>query len=94
MKLKEAELLELWREEGLYDLNDELTHELVETGEWVDGGKYSSLEVIFKDVATGKHYSFEVTRSGSYFSHYEYEVFDGATEVTKVTETITVTRWV
>jgi hypothetical protein len=93
-KLTEDQLIELWRNDGMYDDNGEDLFESVEEGEWVDGGKFSSKEVIFKDVHTGKHYSFELTRSGSYFSHYEYEVWDKAVEVIQVTKTITITEWV
>lgn len=89
-KFKEGQLIDIWREDC------EERFELVEESNWIDEGKYSSCEVIFKDTETGKHYMFEITRSGSYYSHYEYEVYDSAVEVelTKYEKTITVKEWV
>lgn len=79
-------LLEIWREKD--DRFD-----LIEEGDWSDEGKFSSQEVIFKDILTGKHYAFGVTRSGSYFSDYFYEVWDTATEVQKIIRPITIESW-
>lgn len=93
-KLTEKQLVQLWREDALLGENDEVLFETVEDGEWTDGGKYQDKEVIFQDVKTGKHYAFYITRSGSYFSHYEYEVYDKAFEVVKETRTVEITEWV
>lgn len=79
-------LLGIWRE-------NEDQYELIEEGDWSDEGKFQSQEVVFKDILTGKHYAFGVTRSGSYFTSYEFEVWDTAVEVQKITKTITVERW-
>ncbi|MBU8715429.1 hypothetical protein KM924_23285 [Brevibacillus parabrevis] len=67
-------------------------YEKVEETDWEDGGKYSSCEVVFK-TPDGKFYMFPVTRSGSYFSHYEYEFWDEVEEVEKVTRLVEVTSW-
>lgn len=94
LKLTESQLIELWREENFIDDNDKLLFEVVEEGDWKDEGKFQDLEVIFKDVNTGKFYAFNIQRSGSYFSHYEYEVWDSVSEVEKQTKTVVVERWV
>ncbi len=83
-----SQLLDIWREDC------EERYVLVEDAEWEDEGKFSSAEIIFEDTVTAKFYSFYVYRSGSYFSHYEYEVWDKAVEVTKVTKTKIVEEWV
>ncbi len=45
-------------------------YSVVHESEWVDQGKYSYKEFIFK--LDGKYYCADVSRCGSYFSHYEY----------------------
>ncbi|HDR3499628.1 TPA: hypothetical protein QCN48_005086 [Bacillus toyonensis] len=82
-----SQLKDIWREN---DERFELEHE----GDWDDQGKFSSQEVVFKDTETGKFYAFDVWRSGSYFSHYEYEIHDNAYEVKKEIKKIEVERWV
>lgn len=94
LKLTEEQLIDLWREEAILDKENNDIFVVVEEGDWIDGGKYQDAEIIFKDVRTDKHYSFTITRSGSYFSHYEFEVYDKPDEVKKVTEVITVEKWV
>lgn len=94
MELTNKQLHELWSEEAILDENDNTLYEVVEEGEWTDGGKYQDKEVIFKDVITGKHYSFNITRSGSYFSHYEYEIWDKPVEVVQEVKMIIVNEWV
>lgn len=84
----EQELLDIWRE----DCDERF--QLVDEGEWVDGGKYQSLEVVFADTETNKTYSFGITRSGSYFSEYNYEIWDNAVEVKLEERTIIVKEWV
>ncbi len=64
----------------------------VEATEWDDEGKYQYQDIIFK--ADDKHYMFTIGRSGSYFSHYEYDFSEDndrmveCVEVTKKTKTI------
>jgi hypothetical protein len=93
-KLSSEQMVDLFREEAFYDENDVELFEVVETGDWSDGGKFSSAKVIFQDNRTGKFYSYEIIRSGSYFSHYEYEAWDKPVEVEKQERTITITEWV
>lgn len=92
--LTENEMLNLWREDAHADNNGVVILEVVETSDIQDGGKYQSFDVIVREVATGKHYSYEITRSGSYFSHYEYEAYGDITEVEQVTRTQIITEWV
>lgn len=94
MKLTEKQLAELYSEECLVDENDNVLFELVDGEAWEDGGKYSSTSAIFKDERTGKHYSFGITRSGSYFSHYEYEFDTDITEVELREVVIKKKKWV
>lgn len=92
LNLTEKQCLTLWREEAIEnEQGDWVDVEIVEEPEWVDGGKYSSAEIIFK--FEGKYYRFEIVRSGSYFSHYEYEVYSKPEEVEQHTYTKTVTEW-
>lgn len=88
------QLEELFFDENLINENDEVTHEVVESDSWEDEGKFASKAVVFKELATDKHFVFHVYRSGSYFSHYDYEFDTDVTEVKKVTETITIEKWV
>lgn len=67
-------------------------YEHIEQTDWEDGGKYSYCSVIFK-TPDGKHYMFGVTRSGSYYSHYEFELWDEVEEVEQVTRMVEVTSW-
>ena len=43
---------------------NEIDYEIVDDGEWIDGGKYQNKEVVFK--VGDKFYCFDVTRAGSY----------------------------
>jgi hypothetical protein len=49
--------------------------EVVEEGDWEDGGKYQYLQSIirFPEWSPEKFFSYNLTRSGSYFSDYEYD---------------------
>lgn len=95
LKLTESEMLDLWRESTLYDDNDnKVMLEVIEEGEWIGDGKYQDKQMIFANAKTGKHYSYYISRSGSYFTDYEYMATDSPVEVEKVTETITVEKWV
>ena len=58
----------------LSDEEDTDDFKFVENGEWEDDGKYSSQYTIIE--SNGKFYQFWVYRSGSYFSHYEYEFYE------------------
>lgn len=70
----------------------------VEEGEWKDDGKYQSCKIIFKDTTTDKHYSYWVSRSGSYFSEWYYDQFDynldGKEEVSEVKlQEVIIKKW-
>ena len=92
VKMTNAQLIELWREETLEI--EGVTYTIVEEGEWDGAGeKYQTLDVVFTNGE--RFYSGTITKSGSYFSDWEYNDWGNAdiTEVTKVTRTIEVTRW-
>ncbi|MCY8256416.1 hypothetical protein MOC12_20880 [Bacillus spizizenii] len=93
-KITEEQMIQLFREDYLLDDDDNVLFEVHESGEWADGGKFSDKEIIFKDVSTNKFYSYVITRSGSYFSYYEYEAWGKPVEVEKVEKTITIEGWV
>jgi hypothetical protein len=92
VKMTNKQLIELWREDSLEI--DGVNYEISETGDW-DGAseKYQTLDVVFTDGE--RFYSGTITKSGSYFSYWEYVDYGDAVinEVTKVTRTIEVTRW-
>lgn len=68
-------------------------YEMVEKSEWLDDGKYQHCEVIFK-IPDGRHFVFGVTRSGSYFTEYDYQFDGNIEEVKKIKEYQEVERWV
>lgn len=89
-----ALLVECRDSEGHVCIHD-LPHEfaVVEEGEWTQEHKYQQAEHIVKHNESGKHYSLNQSRSGSYHSSWYYDATD-IVEVKQVTETITVTKWV
>ncbi|WP_426101496.1 hypothetical protein [Pseudomonas sp. PSPC3-3] len=89
MQLNKQELRQLVRE-------DHPDLEQVEEGEWTQDHKYQQCDFIVKHLATGKFYSFYVSRSGSYHTDWYYSYEDEGAElheVQKVTETITREVW-
>lgn len=84
IKLTE-EMQEAFSEEASEDVG----FELIVDGDWVSEGKYDLKESIYKNLETGKFYVSCSSRSGSYFSDYEYEGPEELVEVTPV-ETTTV----
>lgn len=76
-------LFELFEDEA-----DEVA--LVESGDWIDNGKYSYREDVV--LYEGKHYMITQSRSGSYFTDYHYEDPE-IYEVTPRTETVVKTFW-
>ena len=88
VKMTNRELIELWREDG-----DGL-YSVVETGDWDGAGeKYQTLELIFTDGT--RFYRGYITRSGSYFSDWNYDDYGNADidEVVKRTRTVEITQW-
>lgn len=55
----------------LFDDEDERL-DTVESGEWTSDGKYEARTDIVKDIQIGKYYAIHQSRSGSYWSDYEY----------------------
>ena len=62
-----------------------------ETGEWRDEGKYQYLEIVFQEKGFDGYWMLNVTRSGSYFSDYYYDINTTITQVEPVE--ITVKNW-
>lgn len=56
--------------------------ELIKNGDWIDDGKYSHCTTIFK--INDKFYAYYNSRSGSYFSDYDYNPEEDLYEVEKV----------
>lgn len=54
-----------------YDGDDCEDFKVIEEGEWIDDGKYSSCETIIKHKQ--EYYNVYQARSGSYFTDYEYD---------------------
>lgn len=76
---------------GIDDLPEQMSE--VEDDGWTDDGKYSHTSAIYKDDQEPPNY-FQInnSRSGSYFSDYDYstpEVY----QVKPVVKTITVVEW-
>ncbi|MCD9024352.1 hypothetical protein [Cohnella silvisoli] len=92
VKISNKQLIALWREEEL-EVNG-VTYTVTEEGGWDGAGeKYQSLDVVFTDGE--RHYRGYITRSGSYFSDWNYDDYGDADidEVVKITRTITVEEW-
>ena len=78
----------------IMDLNkgeEEDGFQVIVEGEWVSEGKYDFREIIFRHQE--KFWSLGVSRSGSYHTEYEYDVYAGhhsgeVTEVVPVEKTI------
>lgn len=70
------------RETLLYCGPEESGFHLVEEGEWVNEYKDYDLKTnIYQKIDTGKYYAYNDSRSGSYYSDYEY---DNPTELVEV----------
>lgn len=92
VKMTNKQLISLWREEELEI--EGVTYTLVEQDEWDGAGeKYQTMAVVISDGE--RFYSGTITKSGSYFTDWNYDDYGNADimEVTKVTRTIEVTRW-
>ncbi len=91
-RLTEEEVEFLVSEGGL-PMDDKLpeTYKVHEEGEWEDEGKYSHQEVIVHSLADDTYWSVNVTRSGSYFTDYDYMYDTTLTQVEK--KEVVVTKW-
>lgn len=91
MELTRYSFDELMELDGNDETNDkELT--VVERSGWIDDGKSAYMEIIIKDAVTNKHYKFYISRSGSYYTDYDYDIYDYPSEV-KAKQVIK-TEWV
>lgn len=71
------------------DEHDDL--ELVEESDWTSEGKYEYSETVYRHTPTGRFVCIGRSRSGSYFSDYEY---DDPSISDVVPEVVTITRYV
>ncbi|UTV34819.1 hypothetical protein [Bacillus altitudinis] len=76
LKLSEKGMIELFIQGGLVDEKDNLIYELVEQDEWSDQGKFSVTTIVFKEVSTGDHFMYGLTRYGESHSYYDFEAWD------------------
>lgn len=76
-RYKFDELVELTNNDSTND--NEIT--VVERSEWEDDGKVAYMRIVVKDAVTNKHYSFHISRTGSYYTDYEYDMYDYPSEV-------------
>lgn len=91
----DEQLLSIFREQGFEDSQGNWQRVSIEEQDnWQDEGKSSSCYIVFKFEES--YYEFTVYRYGSYFSHYEFEVWDDASkvELQVYEKTITVRKWV
>ena len=66
-------------------------YEVVEEGDWISVGKCEYQTTIILFLPTGKHFSLDWSRSGSYYSDYDY-YFGGITKVKP--KEVTIVSWV
>lgn len=71
------------------DFSDEDKIEIIEDGDWDDQGKYQYKCIIF--LMDEKYYQTVITRSGSYFSDYDYQ-YENPVEVRKEEKVVTRTE--
>lgn len=92
MTFTDEQLEEIYSEGGFTNSEGDFVEtKKVEDGEWTDEGKYQHKDVIF--TYDGKFYCMYISRSGGYYTGYDYEI-EGYDEVVKITETVTIERWV
>lgn len=77
---------------------DEDLWEVVEDGEWIQDYKYQHKNTVVKHVPTGKFYSYDISRSGSPFTDWEYSYSYGdypdLYQVELKERTVVVKEWV
>lgn len=90
MKIENRDMLEEILDGG----ND---WEIIEEGNWSQGAKYQIQENVVLHIPTGKYYQYEISRSGSPFTDWEYSYtygdFPELYEVEKKTHTIVQEYW-
>lgn len=71
-----------FKENLIYGPPEAIGFKLIEEGDWVNEYKdYDSKINIYQKIDTGKYYAYNDSRSGSYYSDYEY---DNPTELVEV----------
>lgn len=86
--LSEDDVETLWDHVG----NESNGLRTIEIQEWDGGGKWQTQSVVVEHLDSGWFYMFNVQRTGSYYSDYEYEMPNKAVRVKKVERTIS--EWV
>lgn len=92
VKMTQKQFIELWRQEELEV--DGVTYNVAEQDDWDGAGeKYQTLDVIITDGE--RFYRGTITKSGSYFTDWNYDDYGNADikEVRKVERTYTVEEW-
>jgi len=89
IKIAASQLAAVFSEEAEAVTEDDVFSE-IDRGAWDDEGKYQYLPIYIKSKKTDKVYVFNVQRSGSYFSDYNYEFDEDAHEVEEKEVTHTV----
>lgn len=92
LQLTEAKveaLMDEYLEEG--DISEDGEWEMVEPGEWMSDGKYDLCNSIMKHIPTGKYYQVNSSRTGSYYTDYDYQ-YDGTLYEVEPKE-VTITTW-
>lgn len=84
VSLSEEDVENLWDAVG----NESDGYRTVEILPWNDQGKYQFQPVIIEHLDSGGFYQFNVSRSGSYFTDYEYNLPTTAYKVKKIERTI------
>lgn len=59
--------------EIIMDGDDSDRFKVIEKGDWISEGKFECREVIVKETSTNKYYAAVQSRSGSWFTDYEFE---------------------
>ena len=84
--------------EEFESVEEECGWKVIKDGDWVCDGKWEFLNMVVQNEETGKYYSYDLTRSGSYYSDYYYQhTEDGGVELTEVVPkevTVVQTQWV
>ena len=66
---------------------------VIKAGDWINDYKdYDIREIIVQQKTTGKYFRIDQSRSGSYYSDYEYDDPE-ITEVAKVVKKVEVVSW-
>ena len=67
MTSDEARVLEAYLDE------DDGVYTVIDSGDWVDDGKYQYQQTVIRDKSTDRYFAVSQSRSGSYYSDFEYD---------------------